>query len=143
VNSAGVPHVTHGTVFVDTSAWFNSIITAEANHLAAAKWLSRNKQPLLTTDFVLDETLTLLRARHEEMSALRLGTQLFGGEIAQLYHLTEDDVLAAWEVFRLYSDKEWSFTDCTSKVVIEKLGLTHAFAFDQHFRQFGSVAVVP
>ncbi len=35
------------------------------------------------------------------------------------------------------------FADCTSKVVIEKLGLAYAFAFDQHFRQFGTVAIVP
>ncbi|HEX9987631.1 MAG TPA: hypothetical protein VGE45_04035, partial [Chloroflexia bacterium] len=59
------------------------------------------------------------------------------------YYLIEEDILTAWQVFRTYADKEWSFTDCTSKVVIEKLGITHAFAFDQHFRQFGTVAVVP
>jgi predicted nucleic acid-binding protein len=33
--------------------------------------------------------------------------------------------------------------DCTSKVVIERLGLTHALSFDQHFLQFGTVTVVP
>jgi predicted nucleic acid-binding protein len=57
--------------------------------------------------------------------------------------LTEDDIREAWSIFLRYSDKEWSFTDCTSKVVIEKLQITTAFAFDHHFRRFGTVQVVP
>jgi uncharacterized protein len=108
-------------IFVDSSAWFESIIPSETNHRRAARWLSHNNQPLLTKDFVADETLTLLRARGEDVSALALGAQMFDGEIAQIYYLTEDDILAPWQVFSTYTDKEWSFTDCTSKVVIEKL----------------------
>jgi predicted nucleic acid-binding protein len=53
------------------------------------------------------------------------------------------EILRAWEVFRHFADKEWSFTDCTSKVVMEDLGIDTAFTFDHHFRQFGSVTVVP
>ncbi|MDT7605420.1 MAG: uncharacterized protein QOF61_3417 [Acidobacteriota bacterium] len=49
----------------------------------------------------------------------------------------------AWEIFRDYADKDWSFTDCASKALIERLGIKTAFAFDRHFRQFGSVTVVP
>ena len=49
----------------------------------------------------------------------------------------------AWQVFRRFSDKEWSFTDCTSKVVMDRLGITTAFTFDHHFRQFGAVTLVP
>lgn len=40
-------------------------------------------------------------------------------------------------------DKNWSFTDCTSKVVMEQLGVKAAFAFDHHFHQFGTIQVVP
>jgi len=130
-------------IFVDTSAWFESIIPSEVHYPDAIAWLSRNKEQLLTTDFIVDETLTLLRARGEYMPALRLGAQLFNNEIAQVYYLTEDDVLAAWAVFRTYSDKEWSFTDCASKVVMEKHGIAQAFAFDHHFRQFGTIIIVP
>lgn len=48
-----------------------------------------------------------------------------------------------WESFERFADKEWSCTDCSSKVVMERLGITRAFAFDQHLRQFGSITVVP
>jgi len=53
------------------------------------------------------------------------------------------DVGRAWEIFATYQDKGWSFTDCVSRAVIDRLGLATAFAFDEHFRQFGTVSVVP
>ena len=133
-------------IFVDTGAWVAFASPDDQYHLIATQWMRANRQPFVTTDYVIDETLTLLKARGEPIRAQQLGTLLFGGNIgsfAELYYLVEDDILNAWQVFLTYSDKEWSFTDCTSKVVIERLGITHAFAFDHHFRQFGSVAVVP
>jgi len=91
----------------------------------------------------VDETLTLLRARGERRRALELGAEFFGGALAEVYQLSEDDLHTAWHVFRDYDDKDWSFTDCTSRVVIEKLGLKTALAFDRHFQQFGNVTVIP
>jgi len=63
--------------------------------------------------------------------------------LINIEYLTPQDIRDAWHVFERYLDKDWSFTDCTSKVVMERLGITTAFAFDQHFRQFGTVTVVP
>jgi uncharacterized protein len=129
--------------FVDTGAWFASVVPSDSVHAAAVRWLSENTEPLLTTDYVIDETLTLLQRRGEISRARSLGEHFFSGELATIYYLTEADIAQAWETFRRFSDKEWSFTDCTSKIVIEKLNLAHAFAFDHHFRQFGIVTVVP
>ena len=39
----------------------------------------------------------------------------------------------AREVFERFTDKEWSFTDCVSYAVIERLAIKKAFAFDDHF----------
>jgi predicted nucleic acid-binding protein len=130
-------------IFVDTGAWFASVVPSDPDHAAAERWLSQNNGPLLTTNYVVDETLTLLQKRGEISRARRLGEQFFNGTLATIYYLTEADIAQAWETFRRFTDKEWSFTDCSSKVVIEKLNLTHAFAFDHHFRQFGTVIVVP
>ncbi len=130
-------------IFVDTGAWFASIVPSDPDHVAAARWFNQNTELLLTTDYMVDETLTLLQRRGEVSRARRLGEQFFNGTLATIYHLTETDVAQAWETFRCFTDKEWSFTDCTSKVIIEKLNITHAFAFDHHFQQFGTVIVVP
>jgi predicted nucleic acid-binding protein len=130
-------------VFVDSGAWFAAAVPWDANHAAAAAWLAGNTAPLLTTDYVVDEAVTLLKSRREPGRALVLGDQFFNGTLATLYFLTESDLHSAWQVFRKFKDKDWSYTDCTSKVVIEKLGLTTAFTFDHHFRQFGTLTVVP
>jgi predicted nucleic acid-binding protein len=81
--------------------------------------------------------------RGERTRALILGEQFFKGALATIYYLTEADIIQAWETFRHFSDKDWSFTDCASKVVMDKLGLAHAFAFDRHFHQFGTITVTP
>jgi predicted nucleic acid-binding protein len=130
-------------ILVDTGAWFASVVPWDANHLAATSWLRLNREPLVTTDYILDETLALLRARKETARAVQLGNQLFAGAVATLYFLTHADIRDAWELFQQYADKEWSFTDCTSKIIIDRLGLATAFSFDQHFRQFGNVVIVP
>ena len=49
----------------------------------------------------------------------------------------------AWFAFSRFADKDWSFTDCTSKVVIERFGISKAFTFDHHFHQFGSLEIFP
>ncbi len=130
-------------ILVDTGAWFASVVPTDADYVAAVAWLAGNSEPLLTTDYIIDETLTLLRARGRKLLAIQMAARFFSGELAEVHYLTPDEIGAAGEVFRRYADKEWSFTDCTSQVVIESLGITTAFSFDQHFRQFGTVTVVP
>ncbi len=56
-------------IFVDTGAWFASLIPTDPDHASATAWLAENSSPLLTTDYVIDETLTLLRARGERTTA--------------------------------------------------------------------------
>ena len=130
-------------VLVDAGAWFASLIPADPDHAAAAAWLSQNREPLITTDYIVDETLTLLKARGQKQRALQLADVFLAGALATIHFVTQDEFREALEVFRRYADKGWSFTDCTSKVVAEKLGLTTVFTFDHHFRQFGTVLVVP
>ena len=129
--------------FVDTSAWAATYVDWDAHSAPAQDWFQTNTDGLITTDYVIDELLTLLRSRHAGKRALQAGADLWSERYAKVEYLTRDDLVAAWEIFRSYDDKFWSFTDCTSWVVMERLGIRTAFAFDAHFRQFGSVAVVP
>ncbi|MDZ4857387.1 MAG: PIN domain-containing protein [Candidatus Hydrogenedentes bacterium] len=130
-------------IFVDTSAWFASIVPDDADHLIAVTWLNANRELLVTSDYIIDETLTLLRSRSEDRYAIEMGKLFFGQELARIVQVEEEDILDAWEVFQQFKDKAWSFTDCTSKVLIEKNGIELAFAFDRHFAQFGTVKSVP
>jgi predicted nucleic acid-binding protein len=119
------------------------LLRSDPNHPQAANWLARNSEVLITTDYIIDETLTLLRARGERQRAKLLGKEFFEASIAEIYFLTEEDIRQAWAIFEQYDDKGWSFTDCSSKVMIDEMNIPQAFAFDHHFHQFGTVQVVP
>ena len=130
-------------VFVDTGAWFAYFVRRDPDHAAAIDWTRQNRQPLVTTDYVIDELLTLLKLRESHRVAAAAGEALLQQNVARVERITESDFRAAWGVFRQYRDKGWSFTDCTSKTIMERLGVTHAFAFDTHFEEFGTVVRVP
>jgi predicted nucleic acid-binding protein len=130
-------------IFVDTGAWFARFVPTDPDHPAARDWFARNRVPLITTDYIIDELLTLLKVRGEYSRALLVGPILFSGEACGLEWITAADVGDAWHVFSTHRDKGWSFTDCVSLAVMDRLGLKTAVAFDEHFRQFGTVTVVP
>jgi uncharacterized protein len=130
-------------IFVDTGAWFAVSVPNDADHDRARAWLDGNVQPLVTTDYVLAELLTLLKVRGEFERACRIGAALLCGKAARLEWITRSDVKLAWRIFERHRDKEWSFVDCVSCAVMERLGIETAFAFDRHFRQFGTVTVAP
>lgn len=48
-----------------------------------------------------------------------------------------EDEKRARDIISRYDDKEFSLTDATSSAVMERLGISSAFAFDQHFTQYG------
>jgi uncharacterized protein len=130
-------------IFVDTGAWFASVIPSDADYQNAISWLVTNSQTLITSDYIVDETLTLLRARGESRRAITLGNAFFSNKLSAIYYLTEGDIHLTWEIFKQFSDKQWSFTDCSSKLVMQKLKITQAFSFDRHFSQFATVLVLP
>jgi uncharacterized protein len=130
-------------IFVDTGAWFAAFVPSDPDHVATTAWLQANSLALVTTDYVFDELMTLLRVRKELPIALKVGPMLLDQALATLEWVSPLDVREAWSVFEDYRDKEWSFTDCVSFVVIRRLGITSALAHDEHFRQFGTVTVFP
>jgi predicted nucleic acid-binding protein len=48
----------------------------------------------------------------------------------------QDEQRAHQIIFR-YTDKDFSLTDATSFVVMERTDISEAFSFDQHFAQYG------
>src|SRR5437667_12761932 len=129
--------------FVDTGVWYASVVPADPRHADVMSWLRSNNPPLITTDYVVDETLTLLRARGERARAIALGRQCFDFRVVRLHYLARGVLFRGWEVFSQNPDRDWSFTDCTSRAVIERFHIKRALTFDHHFMEFGVMAVVP
>jgi len=134
-------------IFVDTGAWFAVAVQNDPDHTAAMRWLARNREPLVTTDYILAETATLIRMRDKTARghrlAVRLTTSILREEAAILQDVTGQDLQHALNVFRDYTEHLFSFVDCTSFAVMERLGITHAFAFDRHFDEYPGISRVP
>lgn len=130
-------------VFVDTSAWFAYFSPSDSHHTRVRDWIAKSDEELLTTDFCVDETLTLLVVRGEFRRALEAGTAFFRSDVCRLHFVAPEEIRRAWLIFQQRSVAGWSFTDCTSKVVIDDLRIETAISLDAHFAQFGDVAIAP
>lgn len=130
-------------IFVDTSAWYALVDRSDLEHRAAKGFLGQLSRPLLTTDFIVDETITLVRYKLGHELAAKIGKKLWGEEIAKLLFIDRGIEQRAWELFLRYKEHKFSFTDCTSFVVMEQLGLHEAFAFDSDLEAYGRFATLP
>lgn len=127
-------------VFVDTSAWVALYYRGDQYHEEATKiWkgMIRKNPKLYTTDYVFDETVTLLRKRAGYHSSRIAGESILKSPHVEFTFIERDMVLRAWEVYEKYKDHDLSFTDCTSMVVMNARRIKDVFEFDPHFEELG------
>ena len=127
-------------VFVDTSAWLALNDRNDQYYKKAVVKISeikKNKIELITSEYILDESITIIRYRVSHQAAVIFGESMLNSSIARIEGATEEYRLKAWEMFKRYEDKELSFTDCISFVLMKQFRLHKAFTFDEHFRQMG------
>jgi predicted nucleic acid-binding protein len=127
-------------LFVDTSAWAAYYDSSDRWHTSAKEAITSlvdQRVTFVTTDYVLDETITLLLYHAGRAQALAFGDAVQQSRQVSLVRIDESAWEEAWRLFRCYDDKMWAFTDCTSFAVMRQMGLLRAFAFDSHFEQAG------
>lgn len=128
-------------IFVDTSAWYSAYVPSDQHNEAVLTEFKNANDLIVTTDYVIDEAITLLQVRGERRRAVQFGRDFLVDGRARVEMVSLEDLLNAYNVFLRYSDKEWSFTDCTSYVVMKRLGINRAISLDQHFRQMPGIIV--
>lgn len=129
--------------FVDSSA-FKAIYDSGDDHHAEARALMQKIQArdtdiasFLTTDYVLDEAITLTRFAHSHGKAVELADATQASRFVRLIYTDEELFSVGVKTFRQHSDKEWSFTDCVSFAAMKAEEVRTAFTFDAHFKQAG------
>ena len=127
-------------VFIDTGAWIaiadkNDQYAKEAGPIYTGLILKREQ--LVTSDLVLAETYNLLLRTIGNKATISFSQRLVIIPFLKVVSITQFDRERAWNVLEKYSDKEFSFTDCTSFGLMERLKIRNAFSFDSHFMQFG------
>ncbi|HKZ48663.1 MAG TPA: PIN domain-containing protein [Thermoplasmata archaeon] len=128
---------------MDTGPLVARVYAADAQHdesLEVFRGISERRLPyrlLYTSSYVVDEVLTRLLYEAGHAAAVEGLALLRGSTLLRIIHVTEEDERAADQAFRKYRDQRISYTDCTSKVVMERLGVETAFSFDSDFETMG------
>lgn len=91
----------------------------------------------VTTDYVLDETLTLIRIRLGPKAASAWWAQVENSPRIRWEWMDALRTEKARSWFFQWTDKDFSFTDCTSFVVMKELRIKAALTTDRHFLQAG------
>jgi predicted nucleic acid-binding protein len=133
-------------VFVDTSAFLAIENHRDARHeeaLALRRRVVEAGRLLVTSDYVLDESYTIIRHRAGHRVAVDFGEGVRISRGVRIEYVTLEVIEQGWAIFKRFADKEFSFTDCTSFALMRKLGLREALAFDGHFAQAGFLELRP
>jgi len=127
-------------IFVDTGAFLARYLPRDQHHASAVDaWgrLAAQKARLVTSNFVVDETLTLLARWTEPGFAVQRGRALYASDSLTILRPDATDELAALERMQKLADQGVSFTDALSFVLMARNRLTTAFTFDRHFADAG------
>lgn len=132
------------SAFIDAGMFVAFYNTRDRNHEEAVRILNSAATGeyglLYTSDYVFDEAVTLMLARTKKPSlALGVGELILGNpargipSFAELLYVDEETFTAAWGLFKRYSVKGLSFTDCTILALMKEEGIENLISFDRSF----------
>jgi len=133
-------------IFIDTGAFIALTDADDENHKAAKMYYKNTIEKgirFLTTNYVVCETMNYLRAKISHSVAIIFWENLTKSNLIEMVHITPSIENEAFNIFKQYADKDFSFTDCTSFSVMKSLKLNKSFAFDKHFEQYDHFVRLP
>ena len=129
-------------VFADSCFFIALLSPDDKDHGRAEEYSRRLIGRLVTTEWIMTELADALsRPPHRERVG-RFIERIRREPAVQMIPLDEDVFAAAWQLYRSRPDKDWSLTDCTSFIVMQREGITDALTGDRHFLQAGFQALM-
>ena len=125
-------------IFVDTSFWVALRNQRHAHHDVATQLLAGNAgTQLTTTNHVSGETWTYLRRRAGHRAAVGFLDVIEQSPRVRVARVSEEAEQRAVTWLRQHDEREYSFVDATSFVVMNALRIRDALAFDGDFSAAG------
>ncbi|MDX2182316.1 MAG: PIN domain-containing protein [Bryobacteraceae bacterium] len=124
--------------YVDSSALFALIVAEDASHKAAlGAWneFEDAGEELIFTNYVVSELLALLQRRSGMDAARAAVTRVLPA--IRLEWIEPQDHTSAIQALLAANRRKLSLVDVSSFVVMRRLGIERAFAFDEHFAEQG------
>jgi predicted nucleic acid-binding protein len=133
-------------VFADTSALYAFVDKGDSCHHAASLIvgeLVRAGRRLVISDYVIAEAVNLANVRAGRSIAGRILDLIEQSAGIRIEWIGSARFDLAKAFFRKHADHDYSFTDCTSFVVMRELKLKEALTTDRHFAQAGFQPLLP
>lgn len=127
-------------IFVDTSFWVALRNQRDQRHEQALALIAlHGDTPLVTTNQVRGETWTFLRRRAGHRSAVAFLDAIGGSQRVSIAGVSGQDEEKALRWLRRHDEREYSFVDATSFVVMGAMRIQRALAFDGDFAAAGFI----
>jgi predicted nucleic acid-binding protein len=126
-------------VLLDTSALYASLDADDPNHGRARRYLAGTPAVYVVPETVFSEAMTLIKLHLSIGLAVETGRAILAGSPFRLHRLSADEFQETWRVFSRYTDKAWSYTDCSILALAQRLRIDEVFAFDRHFEQMAAL----
>lgn len=126
------------SVFVDTSAFLAMIDAEDKQHLPAAKtWkrLIESEEPLISSSYVLIETIALIQRRLGIEALRQFHEKVF--PLIQVIWIAEIEHQSGMLTVLESDRRQLSLVDCTSFKIMQTRNIQSVFCFDPHFTEQG------
>ena len=124
-------------IFIDSSAFFILGDQDSEEGQEVKSFIYDRKLHLVTTNFILGETLSLVTKRIGKAKGIEVGEIILKSGIVRVVYLDELLQEDAWKLYKRYKDKDFDFIDATSFVFCQRHGIREAVTLDRHFLQMG------
>jgi uncharacterized protein len=130
-------------LFIDTCAFYAFLDNKDQNHDRVNNVIKDAKWSFYTSNFVIDELITLLKIRRIPLKYYtRFIDDLFNGDICTILRIDSVHEATAWNFLKKYAEHDFSFTDCTAFAIMKDNEINTACSLDKHFKIAG-FQVVP
>ena len=136
--------ISKNSLFVDTSGWAYLLDRQDPLHhsiTALYQTTLKQQRTLVTTNYVLAELVPLLasRSRLPRQQIFAFVDALTISPHVEIIHVDAELEKTTWELLKARIDKEWSFVDASSFVVMNMYGIREAITTYHHFTQSGFI----
>lgn len=121
-------------LFVDSNffiALFHQQDSLHERALSIAKELDRQHRPLVISNFVFLEVVTVLSQRKSRAQAREVGHFFLSDPGIVMWHVDEKLQQASWGIFQAVGHKGTSFVDCSIVALMRSEGIRTLLTFDQ------------
>lgn len=124
-------------IFFDSNYYIGLVNELDSNYkksVALSNRLKEESYKPVISNFIFLEVVTVVSQRVGRKSSIITGESLKNK--AEIINISDSLEEKTWELFKQIKDKDVSFIDCSTIIVMRDKKINKLVTFDQHFQKF-------